>query len=352
MGRAGLAAGSRARGTGCPAGCFVAPTKVGEVANEERGRRSASLRASLARPDTVARLSIVVIALLVIAKAVGSAITGSISLRADSIHSAIDLVGVVVGFLGIRISSRPPDADHSFGHGKAQDIAGIIISGLIFFAAATIAYEAIHRLISGGELEMVTLGIYITGAAIVLNAAVSWYALKVARSSESTALEASGRDLLADVLSSIAVLIGLVLVKVTGSNLPDPIVSLLVAALIAWAAFVTLRKSVDGLMDTRLPEEEEELIRVCIREHMGQLVDFHELRTRRSGDRRHVYLHLVMPKDASVDEAHSLCDHLEADIQSRLQRVNVVIHVEPCDVSCRDCPANCSCRRDNPTPNS
>ncbi len=97
-------------------------------------------------------------------------------------------------------------------------------------------------------------------------------------------------------------------------------------------------------MDIRLPAAEEDTVRTCIREHMGQLVDFHELRTRKSGDRRHIHLHLVMPKNASVNEAHSMCDHLEEDIQSRLQRVNVVIHVEPCDVACGDCSASCSCR--------
>jgi len=315
------------------------------VTNERRERRSATIRASLARPDTASKISIVVIFLLIVMKAVTSVVTGSIGIRADAIHSTIDLAGVVVGFLGIRISSRPPDADHSFGHGKAQDIAGVVISGLIFFAAGAIAYEAIRRLISGGELEMVTLGIYVTVAAIVANAVVSWYAFKVAKSADSTALEASGRDMFADVLSSIAVLAGLVLVRVTGSNLPDPIVSLLVAALIARAAFTTARKSFDGLMDTRLPEAEEEIIRTCIREHMGQLVDFHELRTRKSGDRRHIYLHLVMPKNASVDEAHSMCDHLEEDLQTRLLRVNVVIHVEPCDVECHNCAASCTVRQ-------
>jgi cation diffusion facilitator family transporter len=339
-----LAAGSRARGTGCPAGHFVAHLEVEKVTNERRERKSAALREYLKRPDTAARLSIVVIVLLIVMKAVASAITGSIGIRADAIHSTIDLAGVVVGFLGIRISSRPPDADHSFGHGKAQDVAGVVISALIFLAAGTIAYEAIGRLISGGSVEMVNLGIYVTAAAIGVNTVISWYALKVARSADSTALEASGRDMLADALSSTAVLVGLVLVRATGSNLPDPIVSLLVAALIVRTAFVTMRKSVDGLMDVRLPEAEEEIVRTCIREHMGQLVDFHELRTRKAGDRRHIYLHLVMPRNASVDEAHSMCDHLEDDIQRRLERVNVVIHVEPCDVECQKCSASCSCR--------
>lgn len=318
------------------------------MANETRERRKTALRESLRRPDTVAKLSIIIIALLVAVKAAASVVTGSIGIRADAIHSSIDLVGVVIGFLGIRISARPPDADHTFGHGKAQDLAGVAISGLIFFAAGTIAYEAIRRLISGGQVELVTLGIYVTAAAIVTNTIVSWYALKVAKSSDSIALEATGRDMLADVFSSVAVLTGLVLVRVTGSNLPDPIVSLLVAALIARAAFVTMRKSVDGLMDTKLPEEEEGIVRSCITEHMGQLVDFHGLRTRKVGDRRHIHLHLVMPKNASVDEAHSVCDHLEQDIENRLQRADVEIHVEPCDIECDDCSASCSMRKGNP----
>ncbi len=317
------------------------------MTNKRREQSGTGLTDYLRRPDTASKISIVVIALLIVTKAVASALTGSIGIRADAIHSTIDLAGVVIGFLGIRISSRPPDADHSFGHGKAQDVAGVVISALIFLAAGTIAYEAIGRLISGGEMEMVTLGIYVTAAAIAVNAAISWYALKVARAADSTALEASGRDMFADVLSSAAVLVGLVLVRVTGSNLPDPIVSLLVAALIFRTAFVTMRKSVDGLMDTRLPEAEEALVRTCIREHMGQLVDFHELRTRKAGDRRHIYLHLVMPKDASVDQAHSMCDHLEKDIQLRLQRVNVEIHVEPCDVECDSCPTSCTAREKN-----
>ena len=318
------------------------------MTDETRERRKTALKEFLRRPDTAAKLSMITIGLLIAMKAVTSVVTGSIGIRADAIHSTIDLAGVIVGFLGIRIAARPPDADHTFGHGKAQDIAGVVISGLIFFAAGAIAYEAIKRLISGGELEFVTLGIYVTVAAIAMNAIVSWYAFKVAKAADSTALEASGRDMFADVLSSIAVLVGLVLVRVTGSNLPDPIVSLLVAALIVRAAFVTLRKSVDGLMDIKLPEAEEEIVRTCIKEHMGQLVDFHELRTRKAGDRRHIYLHLVMPRNASVDEAHSMCDHLEQDIESRLLRANVIIHVEPCEVECDNCSSSCPCREHQP----
>lgn len=300
----------------------------------------------LARPENVARLSILAISLLIAMKVAASIKTGSIGIRADAIHSSIDLFGAVIGLLGIRISGRPPDERHAFGHGKAEDIAGAVISGLIFVAAGTILYEAVRRLIYGGEVELVTLGIYVTAGAMVINAAISWYASRVARSAESLALEATARDMLADVLSSAAVLIGLLLVRATGNSMADPIVSILVAGLIARTAFMTMKKSVGGLMDTKLPEAEEGTIKAVIMEHSGQLVSFHELRTRKVGNQRHIYLHLVMPKDASVDQAHAICDHLEEDIERRLQRTRVEIHVEPCAIDCDGCPASCNLARD------
>lgn len=309
----------------------------------------------LRQPENAAKLSIAAISLLIVMKAVASALTGSIGIRADAIHSAIDLSGAVVGFLGIKISRKPADERHAFGHGKAEDIVGAFIAGLIFFAAGTILYEAIRRLVDGGTVEMVALGIYVTAAAIVVNLGVSWWALRVARAAESIALEATGRDLLADVMSSCAVLVGLVLVRLTGNPIADPIVSLLVAALIARTAFQTLKKSVGGLMDTTLPEAEEEAIKKTILEHSEQLVGFHALRTRKVGNQRHIYLHLVMPRNASVDRAHAVCDHLERDIETRLYRASVEIHVEPCTVECAQCLAICTLRwrgqrRDEPAP--
>jgi cation diffusion facilitator family transporter len=301
----------------------------------------------LSTKENVAKLSILSISLLIVMKVVATILTGSIGIRADAIHSAIDLSGAVIGFIGIRISTNPPDERHAFGHGKAENIAGVVIAGLIFAAAGTIVYEAIRRLIAGGTLELVTVGIYVTAAAIVISVIVSWYALRVAKSTDSVALEATARDMLADVLSSCAVLVGLVLVRLTGLSILDPIVALLVAILIARTAYLTMRKSFGGLMDTRLPESEEETIRSCIMEHSGQVVAFHELRTRKAGSQRYVELHLVMPKNVSVYEAHRICDHLEQDIGRRLQRANVTIHVEPCTIECDQCSASCVLRKEN-----
>ena len=302
----------------------------------------------LATKENTAKLSIFSISLLIVMKVVASIITGSIAIRADAIHSVIDLSGAVIGFIGIRVSGKPPDERHPFGHGKAENIAGVVIAGLIFVAAGTIVYEAVKRLIVGGTVELVTLGIYVTAAAIVINLVISWYALRVARSTDSVALEATARDMFADVLSSCAVLVGLILVRLTGLSILDPIVALLVAILITRTAYLTMKKSFGGLMDTKLPEFEEGVIRSCILEHSGEVVAFHELRTRKAGSQRYIDLHLVMPKNASVEEAHRMCDHLEQDIENRLHYTSITIHVEPCTIECEQCSVSCILRKRSP----
>jgi cation diffusion facilitator family transporter len=300
-------------------------------------------RGILATTENVAKLSIITLSSLIAMKVVASIVTGSISIRADAFHSVIDLSGAIIGFTGIRIANRPPDERHPFGHGKAEDVASAIISGLIFFAAGTIAYEAINRLMAGGAVELVNTGIYVTAAAIVINTVIARLVLRLARTNDSLALEATARDMMADVYSSYAVLAGLVLVKLTGINMFDPIVAMAVAGLIIRTAYLTMRKSVDKLMDTKLPEAEEEAIKSRISElkHSGQIVDFHSFRTRKAGSQRYIDLHLTMPKNASVDETHQLCDRLEHDIENRLQRVNVTIHIEPCSGNCDNCSISC-----------
>ena len=323
-----------------PTGFLLANRFTQVDSDRKQMRQSVSNR--LAQPQTAAGLSILVIILLIAAKAVASVLTGSIGIRADAIHSAIDLTGAVIGLLGIRISRRPPDEEHAFGHGKAEAIAGSVISVLIFLAAASIIYEAVRRLATGGSLESLGLGIYVTSAAILVNLVISYYARRVARSHDSLALEATARDMLADVLSSVAVLVGLLLVRITGQSVADPIVSLLVAALIARTAYVTMKQSLDGLMDTRLPPAEEEYIKKLVKQR--GVPGFHQLRTRKVGSERHIYLHLLMPKDASVEEAHNVCDALERDIERTLQRTDVTIHVEPCSKDCKVCGAICDFR--------
>jgi len=291
----------------------------------------------LATKEGAAKLAIVAVSLLIVMKVAASIVTGSIAIRADAVHSVIDLFGVIIGYTAIRIASRPPDKGHPYGHGKAENIAGVVIAAMIFIAAIIIAYQAIVRLIAGGVVELVTLGIYVTAAAIAINLLVSWYSLKVARATESIALEATARDLLADVLSSVAVLVGLILVQFTGIAILDPIVALLVSVLIGRTAFFTMRKSFGGLMDIKLPQAEEDEIVAIIKKSGDLIAGFHRVRTRKAGSQRQIDFHLVVSRQLSVERAHQLCDELEEEMEKRLSDASVTIHVEPCDGNCEKC---------------
>lgn len=279
--------------------------------------------------ESVAKLSIISVSVLIIIKVVAGAITGSISIVADAIHSVLDLLGVVIGFICLRAAGKPPDEQHAYGHGKAENIAGVVVAALIFIAAAFITYEAIKRIIVGSTVELLNVGIYVTIVAIVINLSISLYALRTAKKYDSPALEAVARDMFTDVSSSGAVLIGLILVSITRISMLDPIVALLVAALIGRTAYHTMKKSLSVLMDTRLPKAEEAVIKSCINQYGSYIVDFHKLRTRKAGSQRYIDLHVVMKKDISLDEAHKLCDRIEAQIGKKLPKSDITIHCEP-----------------------
>ncbi len=313
-----------------------------KTADTDLGRRIVDLQRTKER---VSRVSIVTISLLIAMKVVAALVTGSIGILADATHSLIDLTGAIVGFFAVKVSGRPADEDHRFGHGRAEDLAGAVIALLIFSAGGMIAYQAIRRLLAGAVVDMVDAGIIATAAAIAINVAISRYVFTVARAADSVALEATGRDLMADVLSSVAVLVGLVLVRVTGQTMLDPIVALIVVVFIVRAAVVTMREAVTALMDTRLPEEEECLIRKLLDERQ-EVANYHSLRTRKAGSQRHVVVHIVVPSEKTVEEGHRIAEEMEDEIRKLLRNATVTIHVEPCTPDCAECPAQCQAARD------
>lgn len=304
---------------------------------QDAGRHIATLQRAKER---VSRVSIATILLLIVMKVVAAVFTGSIGILADAVHSLIDLTGAIIGYLAVRVAGKPPDEQHRFGHGRAEDMAGASIAALIFIAGGTIAYQAIHRLSSGAVVEMVDAGIITTAAAIGINVAISRYVFAVARRAESVALEATGRDLMADVLSSVAVLAGLLLVRVTGKAILDPIVALIVVVFIVRAAAVTMRRSLSALMDTSLPEAEECRIREVLEQH-EEVANYHGLRTRKAGSQRHVVLHIVVSRDRTLEEGHRIAEEVEDEIRGLFLGSTVTIHVEPCTPDCSECPAPC-----------
>jgi len=293
-----------------------------------------------------AKLSLGVVIALIVLKVVVGVITGSISVIAQAADSFLDLFAITITFLALVVATRPADEEHPFGHGKVENIAAVVQAVLIFTAGGLIIYSAIRRIITGATLELTEAGIGVMLVSIIVSIFLSKYLLKVSRNTDSVALEANARNIAADVYSAAGVLVGLVIIRFSGLAIIDPIIALLVSLVIFKSAYEVLRKSFGGLIDVKLPEAEENIIRSSIREHIGELVDFHALRTRKAGRQRYVDLHLVMPKDVSIEKAHQMCDHLEQDIKSKLQHASVVIHVEPCEEKCEQCPIPPDLRQD------
>jgi cation diffusion facilitator family transporter len=291
-----------------------------------------------------AAISVASNSILILLKITAGILTGSISLIAEAIHSMMDLVASIIALFSVRISDKAADDQHPFGHGKAENISGVSEGILIFVAAGIIIYEAIQKIIFGTQLELIEIGLIIMAVSVVVNLLVSRYLVKIAKQTDSLALEADSKHLSTDVLTMVGVFIGLALVRITGLKIFDPITALLVALMIIKAAYDITKKSFGGLMDTRLPQSEEDEIARIIEEHAGEVAGFHEMRTRKSGSRRFVELHLVLPSSTDLASAHEMCDHLEKDIQSHFPNVDVTIHTEPCASECNDCEMACNFR--------
>ncbi len=291
-----------------------------------------------------AKLSLIVVVGLIGLKVVVAVITGSISILAQAVDSFLDLLAVVITVLAVGIATRPADEEHPFGHGKAENIAGTVQAVLIFTAGGLVVYSAVRRITAGVPVELTEAGMGAMLVSIIASILLSRHLLRVSRATGSIALEANAHNIAADVYSAAGVLAGLAVIRFTGLNILDPIIALAVSLFILKTAYDVTRKSFGGLVDVRLPQVEEDEIRSSITEHSCQLAGFHDLRTRKAGYERYIELHLVMPKNASVEEAHQLCDRLELDIRNRLPHTSVTIHIEPGDLECDQCTVSCTIR--------
>ena len=292
------------------------------------------------------KLSLIVIVGLIVLKVIVGTVTGSLSILAQAVDSFLDLFAVSVTYLAIRFAAKPADAEHPFGHGKAENIAAIVQSVLIFIAGGSIIYSAVRRAATNAVLDTTEAGIAVMAVSIVASIFLSRYLKRVAKREDSLALAANAHNIAADVYSAAAVLVGLTVVRFTGRDIIDYILAGVVALFILKVGFDVLRNSLGGLVDVKLPEEEESNIKSAITEHFGgEVVSFHKLPTRKAGSQRYIDLHLVMPRHLSIEEAHEMCDHLEIDIRHRLVRTDVTIHVEPCDGTCKVCKITCDERQ-------
>src|SRR3990172_1893019 len=287
----------------------------------------------------VARLSIYSNTFLLLLKLVVGFFMGSISVLSEALHSGIDLLAAVIANYSVGKAGKPADDIHKFGHGKFENVSGTVEAILIFIAAMIILYESGKKILYNEQIDLglIWAGIFVMGISSVVNFYISKKIMKVAKKAESIALEADAYHLKTDVYTSMGVFIGLVLIQITGNSIFDPILAIIVALIILKASYDLTKRSVSGIMDVKLSDKEENLIKNIISEHYSDYAEYHDLRSRMSGAQRFVDLHLVVPKNQHAVEAHEFCDHLEKDIMEKIPNLSLLIHIEPCETGCEIC---------------
>jgi len=283
-----------------------------------------------------AALSIASNSFLIAIKLAAGAITGSIAILTEAIHSLIDLVASVVAFVSVRKADEPADAEHPYGHEKVESLAATIEGLLILAGAGIIVYEATRRLVAGSVVEELGIGIAVMAFSVVANLAVSTVLYRQARVHESPALEGDAAHLRTDAMTSAGVLAGLALIELTGSAAFDSITALVVAAAIVVAGIRIVRRSSGVLVDEALPTEEMDGIETAIAAaRTPEVAGYHKLRARRAGARRYIDLHVQYRAGTSLERAHELSHALRDAIEAVVPRAEVMIHAEP-ETSLRD----------------
>ncbi len=274
----------------------------------------------------VARLSVISNTSLILLKIVAGIVSGSVSILSEAIHSGMDLIAALIAFFSVRASEKPPDREHPYGHGKFENVSGVIEAILIFIAAAWIIYEAISRLTGNGELESLALGSLVMFISAGVNALVSARLYKVSRETESIALEADALHLKTDVYTSLGVAVGLLIITLTGWHFFDPVIAILVALIILKESYELLRKAYSPLVDTSLSPEELQAIESVLEQMQ---VKYHELKSRKSGHQRFVEFHIELPSQEKLKDVHDFCDEIERELTMKVKNLQVQIHAEP-----------------------
>jgi cation diffusion facilitator family transporter len=256
-------------------------------------------------------------------------LTGSVGLLSDAIESGVNLVAALIALWALTYAAKPADAEHAFGHSKAEYFSSAAEGALIMLAAVSIAIEAWGRLLHPEPLTQIGLGLGLSLLATAINGIVALVLLKAGRRLRSITLRADAHHLFTDVWTSGGVVLGILLVQVTGALVLDPIVALVVAANIVWAGLRLLRETGAGLLDTALPEDERQAIALILSEYQRQGIQFHALRTRIAGSRRFISFHVLVPGSWTVQQGHELCEEIELAIERVLPGSHVLTHLEP-----------------------
>jgi cation diffusion facilitator family transporter len=277
-----------------------------------------------------AALSIASNSLLIALKLTAGAITGSVAIITEAMHSSIDLIASVVAYVSVRTADKPADEDHPYGHDKIENLAAAIEAMLILIGSGVIVFESVRRLSSGVEVHSLGVGIVVIAFSMLANIVVSSVLARRARQTGSPALEGDAAHLRTDAATSAAVLGGLLLVQITGASWLDPAIALAVAGAIVYAGITLLMRASRVLVDEALPPEELDAVREAIEAFGPRGVrGYHKLRARRAGSRRYVDMHVQFAAGTTLEAAHATAHQLQDAIRERLRSADVLIHLEP-----------------------
>ncbi len=273
-------------------------------------------------------LSVVAAIVTMGAKFIGYFLTGSVGLFSDAAESVVNLVAALVGLWALWLAERPADEDHTYGHTKSEYFSSGVEGALILVAALIIAVEAIPRLLHPQPIEQAGVGLAFSVSGAIINGCLAWFMLRAGKQQRSITLQADAHHLFADVYTTAGVLVGVLLVAVTGWNILDPVVALLVAINVVWTGIKLIRETGLGLLDTALPEEDQVQIRKVLDSYRKQGIDFHAIRSRVAGSRRFVSFHVLVPGAWTVRQGHALCEEIELALLHALPESNILTHLE------------------------
>jgi cation diffusion facilitator family transporter len=283
----------------------------------------------MSRATRLATASLAIAVTVLALKGVAWWITGSVALLADAVESIVNVAASTTALAAVLYSQRPADANHPYGHAKAEYFSAVFTGVLIVVAAVSILREAWFALLNPRAPDQPALGLAVSAVATVINAAWAWVLVRRGRRLGSPALVADGRHLVADVVTSLGVIAGVGLVALTGELWLDPALAAATAANILWSGWRLMRESVGGLMDEAVAAESLEKIRALVSSHAEGAIEAHDLRTRQAGRFTFIEFHLVVPEEMRVGDAHAICDRIEAALKAELEPAVITIHVEP-----------------------
>lgn len=281
------------------------------------------------RKVRVALLSIISNATLIIFKIVAGIVSGSVSIISEAIHSSMDLLASIIAFFSVKASSKPADDDHPFGHGKIENISGVIEGVLILVASIMIIVQAIKKIYNPRPIENEWVAILVMFISGLVNFIVSTKLYKVGEEEDSMALKADALHLKTDIYTSLGVGIGILLIKITKIHILDSIVAILVAFLIIKEAVELTKNGFDELIDKRLSDEEENEIKDIIERCKSEFIDYHKLKTRKSGNVKHIDFHITLDKNTTVKEAHDIIGDIKKEMNKSIKNSRVTIHIDP-----------------------